>query len=77
LSDVIINVTTKFFAGKLEGDFVRNDRDNFSAWGFVKMTCQRCNINLVRIHLLLEVFEHNNNLSGPAILSQRMTSEVL
>jgi len=63
--------------GNLEGDFVRSDRNNFSAWGFVKAACQRYTINLTKIHLLLELFEHNSNLSGPASLWQRMTSEVL
>jgi len=33
--EVIINVTTKFLAGELEEDFVRSDRNNISAWGFV------------------------------------------
>jgi len=40
LSKVIINVTTKFLARELEGDFFLSDRDNVSAWGFVKVTCQ-------------------------------------
>ena len=77
MSEVIINETTKFLAGELEGDFVRSDHDNFSTWGFVKATCQRCGINLTRIHLLLEVFKHNNNLSGHAILLKGMASGVL
>jgi len=75
LSQININVTTKFLAGESEGDFVRSDRD-FSAWGFIKVTCQRCNVNLTKIHLLLEVFEQNNNLSGPVILLKRMASGV-
>ena len=33
--------------------------------GIFKVTCQRCDVNLTRIHLLLEVFEHNSNLSVP------------
>jgi len=41
-----------------------------------KATCQRCDVNLTRIHSLLEVFEHNSNLSGPVILLKRMTSGV-
>ena len=36
MSEVIINITIKSLAGILEGDFVRSDRDSFSAWGFVK-----------------------------------------
>ena len=36
LSEVIINVTIKSLARELEGDFVKSDRDSFSAWGFVK-----------------------------------------
>jgi len=76
LSEIIINVTTKFFAGELEGDFVRSDRNNFSAWRFVKVTCQRCDVNLTRIYLLLEVFEQNSNLNGPVILLKRMASGV-
>ena len=76
LSEVIINVTTKFLAGELEGDFVRSDRDNFSVWRFVKITYQRCDVNLIRIDLLLEMLEHNINLSGPIILLKRMTSRI-
>ena len=34
---------------------------------------QRCNVNLTRIHLLLEVLEHNSNLRGPDVLLKRMT----
>ena len=30
LPEIIINVTIKSLAEKLEGDFVRSDRDNFS-----------------------------------------------
>ena len=41
-----------------------------------KANCQRCDVNLTRIHLLLEGFEHNSNLSGPVILLKRMTSGV-
>ena len=33
--------------------------------GIYKAICQRCDVNLIRIHLLLEVLEHNSNLSGP------------
>jgi len=44
LSKVIINVTIKFLAGELEGEFVQSDRENFSTWGFVKATYQRCNV---------------------------------
>ena len=44
--------------------------------GICKATCQRCDVNLTRIHLLLEVFEQNSNLSGPVILLKRMTSGV-
>ena len=44
--------------------------------GICKVTCQRCDVNLIRIHLLLEVFEYNCNLSGPVILLKRMTSGV-
>jgi len=35
LSEVIINVTTKFLAGELERDYIWSDCNNFSAWGFV------------------------------------------
>ena len=44
--------------------------------GICKATCQRCDVNLIRIHLLSEIFEHNSNLSGPIILLKRMTSGV-
>ena len=44
--------------------------------GIRKATCQRCDVNLTRIHLPLEVLEHNNNLSGPVVLLKRMTSGV-
>ena len=44
--------------------------------GICKVTYQRCDVNLTRIHLLLEMFEHNSNLSGPVILLKRMTSGV-
>ena len=44
--------------------------------GICKATCQRYDVNLTRIRLLLEVFEHNSNLSGPVILLKRMTSGV-
>jgi len=57
---VIINVAIKlgkigckFFDGELEGDFARNDRDKFSTWGFIKIACQRCDVNLTRVHVLL------------------------
>jgi len=36
LSEININVTTKLLTGELKGDFVRSDRENFSAWGFYK-----------------------------------------
>jgi len=39
LSEVIVNVTTKFLAGELKGDFIWSDHDNFSGWGLVKVTC--------------------------------------
>ena len=42
--------------------------------GTCKATCQRCDVNLTRIHLLLEVIEHNSNLSGLVVLLNRMTS---
>jgi len=64
MSEVIINVTTKFLVGELGEGSVRSDRDNFFTWGFIKITCKRCDIDLTRIYLLLEVFEHNSNLSG-------------
>ena len=41
-----------------------------------KATCQRSDVNLTRIHLLLEVLEHNSNLNGPVVLLKRMTSGV-
>ena len=44
--------------------------------GICKVTCQRCDVNLTRIHLLLEVLEHNSNLSGPIVLLKRMTSGI-
>ena len=44
--------------------------------GIFKATCQRCDVNLTRIHLLLEMLEHNSNLSGPVVLLKRMTSGV-
>ena len=44
--------------------------------GICKATCQSCDVNLTMIHLLLEVFEYNSNLSGPIILLKRMTSGV-
>ena len=44
--------------------------------GTCKATCQRCDVNLTRIQLLSEVFEHNSKLSGPVILLKRMTSGV-
>ena len=44
--------------------------------GFCKATCQRCDVNLTRIHLLLEVLEHNSHFSGPVVLLKRMTSGV-
>ena len=33
-------------------------------------------VNLIRIHLLLEVLEHNSNLSRPVVLLKKMTSGV-
>ena len=62
--------------GNLNEDFIRSDRDSFSVWGFVKETYQRCDVNLTKIHLLLEVFEHNNNLIRSVILLKRMASEI-
>jgi len=47
-----------------------------NSMGICKATCQRCDVNLTRIHLLSEVFEHNSNLSGLVILLKRMTSGV-
>ena len=44
--------------------------------GTCKATCQRCDVNLTRIHLPLEVLKHNSNLSGPVVLLKRMTSGV-
>ena len=44
--------------------------------GICKAPCQRCDVNLTRIHLLLEVLERNSNLSEPAVLLKRMTSGV-
>ena len=41
--------------------------------GICKATCQRCNVNLTRIHLPLEVLEHNSNLSEFVVLLKRMT----
>ena len=41
-----------------------------------KATWHRCDVNLTRIHLVLEVLEHNSNLSGPVVLLKRMTSGV-
>ena len=41
--------------------------------GICKATCQRCNVDLTRIDLLLEVLEHNSNLGGPVVLLKRMT----
>ena len=45
-----------------------------NSMGICKATCQRCDVNLTRIHLPLEVFEHNSNLSGPVILLKRKRS---
>ena len=42
--------------------------------GICKAICQRCDVNLTRIHSLLEVLEHNSNLSGPVVLLKKMTS---
>jgi len=60
LLEVIINVTIKlgkigckFLVGKLERDFVRLDRDKFSAWGFTRVTCQRFDVNLTGVIMLL------------------------
>ena len=44
--------------------------------GICKATYQRCDVNLTRIHLLLEVLEQNSNLNGPIVLLKRMTSGV-
>jgi len=33
---VFSEISIKSLAGELEGDFVRSDRNSFSAWGFVK-----------------------------------------
>ena len=44
--------------------------------GICKAVCQRCDVNLTRIDLLLEVLEHNSNSSGPVVLLKRMTSGV-
>ena len=76
LFEVNNTIIIKFLVGELNGYFVRINRDNYSAWGFVKVFCQRFDINLTRNHLLLEVFEYNINLSGPAILLKRMASRV-
>ena len=48
-----------------------------NSMGICKATCQRCDVNLTRIHLLLEVFEHNSNLSGPVILLKRIQAEFI
>ena len=71
-----INITTKFLVGGLKGDFFRSDHDNYSSRRFVKVTCQKCDVNLTRIHLLLKVFKHNSNLSESVILLKRMASGV-
>ena len=52
------------------------DHVSESFMGTCKATCQRCDVNLTRIHLLLEVLEHNSNLSGPVVLLKRMTGGV-
>jgi len=45
--------------------------------GDFEMTCQRCHVNLIRIHLLLGWdVEHNSNMSGPIILLKIMKSGV-
>ena len=44
--------------------------------GICKATRQRYDVNLIRIHLPLEVLEPNSNLSGPVILLKRMISGV-
>ena len=44
--------------------------------GTCKATCQRCDVNFIRIHLLSEVLEHNSNLSEPVILLKEITSGV-
>ena len=44
--------------------------------GTCKAICQRCDVNLIRIHLLLEVLERNSNLSGLVVLLKIMTSGV-
>ena len=45
--------------------------------GTCKATYHRCDVNLIRIHLLLKVLEHNSNLSGPVVLLKRMTSRFI
>ena len=37
--------------------------------GTCKATCQRCDVNLTRIHLLLEVLEHNSKQKRETWLS--------
>ena len=44
--------------------------------GICKAIFQRCDVNLKRIHLLLEVLKRNSNLSEPVVLLKRMTSGV-
>jgi len=45
--------------------------------GFCKVTCQRYDVNLTRIHLLLDVFEHNSNLSGPVFYWREWQAEFI
>ena len=52
------------------------DHMSENSLGICKETCPRCDVNLTRIHLLLEVLEHNSNLSGPVVLLKRMTGGV-
>jgi len=52
------------------------DHMSENSLGICKETCPRCDVNLTRIHLLLEVLENNSHLSGPVVLLKRMTSGV-
>jgi len=56
--------------GELEGSFARSDHDKFSTWRYIKVTCQRSDVNLTRSCL------RNSNLSGPVILWIKMTGGV-
>jgi len=35
----------KFYSGEFRRGIVRSDRDNYSTWGFIKVTCLRCDVN--------------------------------